>query len=694
MPAKPASVSVTPLQLADLDLIYAISRQLVSHLTLPDVLAGVLRVTASATEADTASIALLDDRGQLTEALLLVGDRLVDDARDQLRPMLTHGLLGQGMRERRSLRVENTRTDPRWATSVSDDDTARSAVAVPIVREEQLIGAFILTKNSPGHFNADHERLLVAIADLASVAITNARLFAESRRQTETMAALAETSRIINSTLDPRQVIEYLLDRTVSMIGADAASMALISPDGRTLRFEAAVGAAAAVVIGTQLRLGQGIAGWVAQTGRAVLIGNAQSDERFFPGVDLASGFHTQAMLCAPVQAKGVTLGVVQVINPARGFFDDNDLQLLTNVANLAGNALAHAQEYTLTQVERVHYAGVFEDSANGTLLTNLDGRVVDANRRMLQMLNYTRLELLDKSILALHALKGDLLHQLADGDELTFETSILTRDQRVLPVEVTAKRIEIDPETSVIQWVERDITERRQVESIRNDLTAMLFHDLRSPLGNIISSLELLRSVTEDDNTAHAILDVALRSSRRLSRLVDSLLDVNRLQSGKVTLQREPTDIRPLLDDAVEQLRLLATSKEIDLQLTEYDDAIPPLSVDADMLRRVFINLTENGVKYTRAGGLVYVRAALHGDVVQVEVRDTGVGIPKHELTNVFTKFTRVRREKNARGLGLGLTFCKLAVEAHGGKIGVTSVEGEGSTFTVSLPISTSGDA
>lgn len=694
MPAKPASVSVTPLQLADLDLIYAMSRQLVSHLTLPDVLAGVLRVTASATEADTASIALLDDRGQLMEALLLVGDRLVDDARNQLRPMLTRGLLGQGMRERRSLRVENTRTDPRWATSVSDDDTARSAVAVPIVREEQLIGAFILTKNSPGHFNADHERLLVAIADLASVAITNARLFAESRRQTETMAALAETSRIINSTLDPRQVIEYLLDRTVAMIGADAASIALISPDGRTLRFEAAVGAAAAVVVGTQLRLGQGIAGWVAQTGRAVLIGNAQADERFFPGVDLASGFHTQAMLCAPVQAKGVTLGVVQVINPARGFFDDNDLQLLTNVANLAGNALAHAQEYTLTQVERVHYAGVFEDSANGTLLTNLDGRVVDANRRMLQMLNYTRLELLDKSILALHALKGDLLHQLANGDELTFETSILTRDQRVLPVEVTAKRIEIDPETSVIQWVERDITERRQVESIRNDLTAMLFHDLRSPLGNIISSLELLRSVTEDDNTAHAILDVALRSSRRLSRLVDSLLDVNRLQSGNVTLQRETTDIRPLLEDAVEQLRLLATSKEIDLQLTDYDDAIPPLSVDADMLRRVFINLTENGVKYTRAGGLVHVRAVLNGDVVQVEVRDTGVGIPKHEQTNIFTKFTRVRREKNTRGLGLGLTFCKLAVEAHGGKIGVTSVEGEGSTFTVTLPISPPGDA
>lgn len=670
-----------------IELLYAISRELVSHLALPDVLAGVLRITVDTVDADTGSIALLDEHEKIVDGVLLVDGRLVPDVHEQLLPMVEEGLIGWGIRERKNMVVHDTISDPRW--SVRDTDgTSRSAISVLIRGEgERLLGVVTLVKNAPNHFESDDETLLKAIAQLASVAITNAQLYAESQRQTDTMAALAETSRIINSTLDPKRVIRFLLERTVSMMGARAASIALLSPDGTQLIFEAAAGEAAEAVIGMKLELGQGIAGWVAKTGRSVLAPDTATDERFFAGVDDQTGYHTRAILCVPIQAQGFILGVIEAINPERGYFNDNDLQLLSNIANLAGNALVHAQEYTMVEADRDRYAELFEDSVNMILISDLNGKIVDANRKTLNKLGYSRLELLDKSILALHGLKSNHLKRLVEGEELTLESSIVSSDQRVIPVEVGAKRIQVD-DTMLIQWTERDVSERRQMEAFRTDLTAMLFHDLRSPLGNVISSLDLLRNISDPGSPAISIADLALRSARRLSRLIDSLLDLTRLESGRVLLQLEVTDLNTLITESIEQVQALAEGKKIALSLGHIDK-LPELAIDADMIQRVLINLIENAVKYTRSGGKVDVSAGVVDDEVVITIKDTGIGVPKSEQKNIFHKFARVRRKNAPKGLGLGLSFCKLAVEAHDGRIWVISEEGQGSTFSIAFPVS-----
>jgi len=230
-------------------------------------------------------------------------------------------------------------------------------------------------------------------------------------------------------------------------------------------------------------------------------------------------------------------------------------------------------------------------------------------------------------------------------------------------------------------------------VEELRDDLLSMIVHDLRSPLGNITSSLEMLQdSLLPGDPALPVLLSVAMRSAERLSRLVDSLLDLSRLEAGEMGLNRAPTDLNALLAEAVEQVQTVAEAREIQLRL-EAAPHLPAVTVDTDMIRRVIINLLDNAVKYTPRSGRVTLTAQPGPDQVAISVHDTGPGVPPEEQHRIFDKFTSVQREGTPKGLGLGLAFCKMAVEAHGGRIWVESARGAGATLSFTLPIRSTGE-
>jgi signal transduction histidine kinase len=196
-----------------------------------------------------------------------------------------------------------------------------------------------------------------------------------------------------------------------------------------------------------------------------------------------------------------------------------------------------------------------------------------------------------------------------------------------------------------------------------------------------------LQTTASNKDEGTHSILSIALRSSRRLSRLVESLLDVGQLEAGKAVLHRSTAPIRSLIAEAVEEVHPIAENKGHALQFQLPPD-LPQVEMDVDMIRRVLINLLENAIKYTRAGGKITASANRSNGQVTVSVSDTGPGIPARAQVHIFDKFTRVQEEGRPKGLGLGLAFCRLAVEAHGGRIWVESEEGKGSTFSFSLPV------
>jgi signal transduction histidine kinase len=245
--------------------------------------------------------------------------------------------------------------------------------------------------------------------------------------------------------------------------------------------------------------------------------------------------------------------------------------------------------------------------------------------------------------------------------------------------------------EADSIQWILRDITERKELDGLREDLTSMIYHDLRSPLANITSSLDVLYTIVpeKDRETILSIIKIAENSTERIQRLVSSLLDVNRLESGQPVVDQKAVDAMALIERAVFDLEPVISGRRQTLG-ADLPQGLPSIWVDEDMARRVLINLMENSSKFTPTGGALEVGARHEEGWVHLWVKDNGPGISDMEQERIFDKFTRVRGSTNKTGLGIGLAFCRLAVLGHGGRIWVESDSGRGAVFHFTFPVAT----
>jgi len=676
---------------ASLDLLYSISRELTAQLDLRELLQRILQLTLEAVDAPAGSILVLDERGEVTEGAVAYGGRVHDHTADQLRDTYEQGLAGWVVENREAVLIEDTLNDPRWLQKPDQqEEETRSAISVPLVARDRVVGVMTFGRRKPGHFLPEDLALATSIADQAGIAVNNAHLYAVSQRQLRAMKALSETARAITSSLEVGEVLQRITEQTMKSLDVEAASLALIEEDTDELVFRVASGRSADQVVGTRLMKDQGISGWVVQNEEPLFVKDVQSDPRFYPEIDERIGFETRVMACVPVQVQNETIGVLEAINPSSGILLPEHVDLLTGIARLAGTAIFHAQLFEQTQAARQRYASLFEDSIDTILISDLDGTISDANRRAEFFLGYTHDQLIGKDIFELHEPEHgrlpDDLRDLETAEAVSYDSQALHRTGRKLPVEVHVKRIRIGS-VSFLQWILRDISERLELAELRTDLTSMIFHDLRSPIGNIISSLEVLQAtVMDEDETIQSVLSIAMRSSRRASRLVESLLDLDRLETNRAVLNMSQASIGALVAEAVEEIHPTAEAKGQLIRM-ELAPRLPTLEMDVDMIRRVLINLLENAIKYTRSGDQITVRADSRNGELIVSVADSGPGIPEEDLDKIFDKFTRVTKDNRPKGLGLGLAFCRLAVEAHRGKIWVESEEGQGSTFSFTLP-------
>jgi len=231
----------------------------------------------------------------------------------------------------------------------------------------------------------------------------------------------------------------------------------------------------------------------------------------------------------------------------------------------------------------------------------------------------------------------------------------------------------------------------RRQMvrlEGLRRTLTSALIHDLKNPLTSIVGTLYMIREKDLGLSERSKLLDLSMEACNSQVQLIDNLLDVDRLEVGDLVPRVREIDAPGLVTGCIEASVGAAAFKGVALAGTA-PEAGPPLRADPDLLRRVLLNLIQNALKYTPRGGRVSVSAA-HGDgVFIIEVSDTGAGIPPEHIGKLFAKFYRVEgSDRSARpGTGLGLYFCRLAVEAHGGKIGIDSELRHGTTIWLRLP-------
>lgn len=359
-------------------------------------------------------------------------------------------------------------------------------------------------------------------------------------------------------------------------------------------------------------------------------------------------------------------------------------------------------RELYATTVQGIELKTVLDNLSDGILTVNTDGRITNVNPTLTRMAGATG------SLIGLtcsEALGGpagedvfELCVQLLSGSDnaLERESEIHADDSgEITPINIHAAVLR-DYRAKPIgcMVILRDITRRKQVETLsklKDDLTHMIVHDLRTPLTALIGGLQSMEALGELNRDQKDFLDMAVGGARNLLGMICEVLDVSKMEDGSMRLDYADLAGQWLVEGAMEQVTNLAEEAGLTIS-AEVQDGLPILWGDGSKLERVLVNLLGNAIKWTPSGGTVALRveASDTDPAVVFSVTDTGEGIPQEAQERIFEKFGQVETRGNSRKLstGLGLTFCKMAVEAHGGRIWVESELGKGSRFSFTLPL------
>jgi len=366
-----------------------------------------------------------------------------------------------------------------------------------------------------------------------------------------------------------------------------------------------------------------------------------------------------------------------------------------------------------IRQSER-RYRRLFETSRDGILLVEpTTGKVVDANPAASELFGRPCEKLVGKELWELGIFKNaeanqGFLRRMEERSRSRYDSLTLARSGAT-PLELEFIGNAYVTETgTVIQCNFRDISERRQLARAqeeaeasadlhrrKDEFLAMLSHELRNPLASLVNGVHLLRLQEADENAiqkqARTIIE---RQVGHLTRLIDDLLEVSRISTGRIRLHRENIDARGVVQRAVEMVRPLMMERHHELTIDQPPDPVW-LYADPTRLEQVLANLLNNAAKYTDPGGRIVATVEPDGDEVVLRVRDTGVGIPPELLPRIFDLFTQAERslDRSQGGLGIGLTLVKRLVEMHGGTAEVHSALGQGSEFVIRLPSGTRPD-
>ncbi|MGC9348477.1 MAG: ATP-binding protein [Anaerolineae bacterium] len=531
---------------------------------------------------------------------------------------------------------------------------------------------------------------------------------------------LYEVSNSINASLDWRRTIQAVMGAVIRITQAERGIL-LYFDDENCLQVGVTSSAGDASFTETDLQLSYSIVEQALQRGRPILTTNAQVDPRFRQS-DSIVAYGLRSILCAPLIHQGQPLGVIYLDNRARaGVFTQEDLAMLTAFADQASTAVAHAHEYRKADeelAERVKELTILQEMTRD-LSTNLRfDRVMD--RSVSWALAAASAEAGAVALVAEEGLRWVATLGNVQPDTAFSLRSVHRREPLIEPERIAVPLLRDERPIGALYLVahEQDLSEEkigfvrrvadniaiavenarlyealRQANQAKSEFVSLVSHELRTPMTSIRGYADMLHKgmAGELAPQQREFVGAIRRNATRMRILVSDLLDISRIETGRLKLKIQPTNLNSAIAEATHTLEEMAQEKSHTFSLNVMPE-VPEVFADPDRLTQVLINLLSNAVKYTEPGGEIHVSAWTDQDepsCVQCAVADTGIGIKPEDQLHLFTKFFRADSPevRDQPGTGLGLAIAKSLVEMQGGRIWLKSRVGEGTTFYFTVP-------
>ena len=614
----------------------------------------------------------------------------------------------------------------------------QSLLALSLATGNDLHGVIFAHANQTYHFTADEIGLAKTISNQAALAIQNARLYAETRsltneldqrvkERTEQLAHAHQRTEILlrlitelSASLDLEQVLTRTLKVLNNIIDAEHITVLIARSGEKKLHHLASVGYETPITTQefyTSLDTDQGLAGWIINQKKPVLIPDIREDPRW---VDLPNQTtQYRSTVGVPLMIGGDALGALLFYHRGLNHFSTDQLDLVQAAANQVAIAVNNAELYRLIrdqaedlgnlvrsqQIETQRTKAILEDVADGVLVTDESMKITLLNDSGKSILSLDREQVMGKSLEHFTGLFGRAAQSWMDtirkwsqnpGDTHTGDTfaeQINLEGDRVVSVHLAPVSLR-DVFLGTVS-IFRDITHQVEVDKLKSEFVATVSHELRTPMTSIKGYVDILlmgAAGALTDQQVH-FLEIVKNNTDRLGILVNDLLDISRIESGRLTLAMQPVDMGYLVEQASGSLRQRSVDEQKPMTIkTDIPRRLPRVDGDPDQVRRVIDNLLENAYYYTEENGQISVRIHQLSGELQVDVQDNGIGIPVDQQPMVFERFYRGEHPfvLATSGTGLGLSIVQHLVEMHNGRIWLQSsgVPGEGSTFSFTLPI------
>ncbi|MFV9503636.1 MAG: GAF domain-containing protein [Oscillochloridaceae bacterium umkhey_bin13] len=593
----------------------------------------------------------------------------------------------------------------------------RSLLLLPLVAQDRCIGLLLFASVTvPRQFSELEVAQARLLAGQLAAAITSFRITEQAQRRSAELATLNEIAAVVTSSLNTREVYHLVMEKLNEYFRVDAGSLLMLDEDTNELVFVMTLEAGEEKLFGVRVPYGKGIVWSVASSQSYAIVNDVQNDPRFLRTVSDSVGYLVETLLCVPIVVKGRTIGVIELLNKRDGPFNEAEAMRLTRMAATIGVAIENARLFQTVTTVRDRFEAILNSTNDGIIMADMRDSVVTANSEAARLFQLERDQLIGQPLTEVLATLRNAASAVnlpswlnPEDDEQVVELELDAPARRFIRQYLLPVRETNGAEIGRLALFQ-DISKERELAQLREDYTGMLVHDLRAPLTAIMNGILMVQRGLGGPISPEQreLLGIAHQGSQSMLEMVNTLLDIARLEQGHMQLERGPVSPYTLVEQTIERLRASAQGQRVALeQMLEAN--LPTFEADHEKLVRVLQNLLDNAIKFSPSGAVVTLGGMLAqlgasgvarlpqsdlrlpplqpGEWMIFWVRDHGPGIPPQYHARIFEKFGQVGSGRKVRGTGLGLTFCKLAVEAHGGQIWLQSIEGTGSTFALALP-------